>query len=230
MEKKDLCFALLIDGDNVSYKDVPDVIGQLIPLGSIFIKRVYRDFTTPQAAPWGSVINACALTPMQQFSYTSGKNVTDSTMIIDAMDILHEGNVNAFCIMSSDSDFTGLAKRLKESGAFVYGAGRSTTPSSFIVACDRFFKLDGDGAATEDGDESAPLSESGFIEYVKSIISDNPNGFMFLTTIMNIIYRKYPDFDCRNYGYKKVVDLLSNSGQFLITHKSDLSVTVSLAK
>lgn len=142
MEEKNYTIALLIDTENVSAKYLDVLIKELIALGRVTYKRMYGDFTAAQTTGWKSIVNQFSIMPVQQYTYTTGKNVTDSKMIIDAMDILYTGNVDAFCIMSSDSDFTGLAKRLKESNMFVIGAGESKTPGSFINACDRFFKLD----------------------------------------------------------------------------------------
>ena len=142
MEEKNYTIALLIDSDNVSPRYLSVLMKELIALGRVTYKRMYGDFTSPQKNGWRDLVNQFSVIPVQQYTYTSGKNVTDSKMIIDAMDILYTGNVDAFCIMSSDSDFTGLAKRLKESNMFVIGAGESKTPASFINACDRFFKLD----------------------------------------------------------------------------------------
>ncbi len=142
MEDKNYTIALLIDSDNVSSKYLNALMKELIALGRVTYKRMYGDFTTPTKSGWRDLVNQFSIMPVQQYSYTTGKNVTDSKMIIDAMDILYTGNVDAFCLMSSDSDFTGLAKRLKESNMFVIGAGENKTPGSFINACDRFFKLD----------------------------------------------------------------------------------------
>lgn len=142
MEEKNYTIALLIDTDNISAKYISVLMKELIALGKVTYKRMYGDFTAQARSGWRDLVNQYSITPVQQYSYTQGKNVTDSKMIIDAMDILYTGNVDAFCIMSSDSDFTGIAKRLKESNMFVIGAGESKTPGSFINACDRFFKLD----------------------------------------------------------------------------------------
>ena len=142
MEEKNYTIALLIDSDNVSSKYLNALMKELIALGRVTYKRMYGDFTTPAKSGWRDLVNQFSIMPVQQYSYTTGKNATDSKMIIDAMDILYTGNVDAFCLMSSDSDFTGLAKRLKESNMFVIGAGENKTPGSFINACDRFFKLD----------------------------------------------------------------------------------------
>lgn len=134
--------ALLIDVENVSSKYMKALDKELIVLGKVTYKRMYGDFTSGNTSGWKELVNEFSITPVQQFSYTTSKNSTDSKMVIDAMDILYSGNVDAFCIMSSDSDFTTLAKRLKEANMFIIGAGEGKTPSSFVKTCDRFFYLD----------------------------------------------------------------------------------------
>ncbi len=151
MNEENLTIALLIDTDNVSAAYMSDLEQKLIALGKVTYRRMYGDFTRDQSKGWRELVNDFSLIPVQQYTYTSGKNATDSRMVIDAMDILYSGNVNAMCIMSSDSDFTGLAKRLKESNIFVIGAGEKKTPQSFVKACDRFFLMgEADGAETEE--------------------------------------------------------------------------------
>lgn len=142
MNSENLIIALLIDTDNVSPKYMDYIEKELIALGKVSYKRMYGDFAQNSASSWRSIVNDFSITPIQQYSYTTGKNATDSKMVIDAMDILYSGNVNAMCIMSSDSDFTGLVKRLKESNIYVIGAGEGKTPASFVKACDRFLTLD----------------------------------------------------------------------------------------
>ena len=149
MENENYNIALLIDTENVSAKYMEKLEKDLIVLGRVSYKRMYGDFTKKSASGWRDIVNDFSLTPVQQYSYTAGKNVTDSKMIIDAMDILYSGNVDAICLMTSDSDFTGLAKRLKESNIYVIGAGEKKTPESFVHACDRFFVLDEDGKQEE---------------------------------------------------------------------------------
>lgn len=172
MEEKSYTIALLIDTENVSAKYLDVLIKELIALGRVTYKRMYGDFTTTQTAGWKNIVNQFSVMPVQQYTYTTGKNVTDSKMIIDAMDILYTGNVDAFCIMSSDSDFTGLAKRLKESNMFVIGAGESKTPGSFINACDRFFKLD--NLAKGKQRMASPVKEKDSKEVKKKSKSEEP--------------------------------------------------------
>ncbi len=142
MENANYTIALLIDTDNVSAKYMEALEKELIILGKVTYRRMYGDFTRQGAESWRALVNEFSITPVQQYTYTTGKNATDHRMVIDAMDILYSHNVNAFCILSSDSDFTGLAKRLRESNMFVIGAGERKTPASFVKACNRFFVLE----------------------------------------------------------------------------------------
>ena len=142
MENNNYTIALLIDAENINSKYISALNKELIMFGRVTYKRMYGDFTGTMLQPWKNVINEHAITPVQQFSYTQGKNATDSKIIIDAMDILYSGNVDAFCIMSSDSDYTGLVKRLKESNIFVIGAGEKKSPRSFVNACNKFLSVE----------------------------------------------------------------------------------------
>ena len=137
----ELRFAVLIDADNVPYSNVKGMLEEIAKYGTPTFKRIYGDWTKPTVSGWKSVLLENAITPIQQYSYTTGKNATDSAMIIDAMDILYTGKVDGFCIISSDSDFTRLALRLRESGAKVIGMGQKKTPSPFIAACDKFIYI-----------------------------------------------------------------------------------------
>src|ERR1700754_2507677 len=139
---KDLKFAVLIDADNVPYSNVKEMLEEIAKNGTPTIKRIYADWTKPTVSGWKTVLLENAITPIQQYSYSTGKNSSDSAMIIDAMDILYSGKVDGFCIVSSDSDFTRLAIRLREAGMKVIGIGEKKTPSSLIAACDRFIFLE----------------------------------------------------------------------------------------
>ena len=135
---QDKRFAVLIDADNVSDKYIKVILDEISNDGIITYKRIYGDWTKPSLSSWKSVLLNHSITPMQQYNYTTGKSSTDSAMIIDAMDILYSGNVDGFCLVSSDSDFTRLAARLRESGMYVIGMGEKKTPNPFIAACNRF--------------------------------------------------------------------------------------------
>ena len=140
--EKDLRLAVLIDADNASRTAMKDVMAEVAAYGTPTIKRIYGDWTTPNMSTWKAILLECAITPIQQYSYTTGKNSTDSAMIIDAMDILYSGNCDGFVLVSSDSDFTRLAVRLREAGMKVYGMGEKKTPKPFIVACDKFVYIE----------------------------------------------------------------------------------------
>src|SRR5512137_435424 len=138
----DLRLAVLIDADNIPFANVKGMLEEIAKYGTPTFKRIYGDWTKPTVAGWKGVLLENAITPVQQYSYTQGKNATDSAMIIDAMDILYSGKVDGFCIVSSDSDFTRLATRLREAGMKVIGIGERKTPPPFIVACDKFIYLE----------------------------------------------------------------------------------------
>ena len=141
-QTKDLKFAVLIDADNVPYSNIKGILEEIAKYGTPTFKRIYADWTKPTVSGWKGVLLENAINPVQQYSYTTGKNATDSAMIIDAMDILYTGKVDGFCIISSDSDFTKLATRLRESSMVVFGVGERKTPAPFIAACDKFIYVE----------------------------------------------------------------------------------------
>lgn len=252
MEEKNYTIALLIDTDNVSSKYMNALYNELIALGKITIKRMYGDFTVQNANGWKKIINEFSITPVQQYSYTTGKNATDSKVIIDAMDILYTKNVDAFCIMSSDSDYTGLAKRLKESNMFIIGAGEKKTPSSFINACDRFFQLDKltsylkekeetpksvkkpvkeeppvELESEESLEESRKCSKEN-IENLSVKILENTDGKPYaLSALVSKIYQAYPQFNFKDFGAKKAQDFF-NKEVFVITSGKTTEKYISL--
>ena len=142
MELNDKKFAVLVDADNISHRKIKDILDEIANYGTPTIKRIYGDFTNPKSAAWKEVLLENSITPIQQYAYTTGKNATDSALIIDAMDILYSGNCDGFVLVSSDSDFTRLATRLREAGMKVYGMGEKKTPKPFIVACDKFVYIE----------------------------------------------------------------------------------------
>lgn len=217
--------AVLIDSDNVPYKNIGGILREVAKYGTPTIKRIYGDWTTQQASGWKSVLLEHALTPIQQYSYTTGKNSTDSAMIIDAMDILYEGNVESFCIVSSDSDFTRLVIRLREEGRYVIGIGERKTPSAFIVACDKFIYMDIiDLVETKGIDAKIDVdskSRNKLIKLIKSSINDlaDDNGYVYMGDLGNHLMKKQPDFDPRNYGYYQLTPLLKALNQFIIDER-----------
>ncbi|MBC7642820.1 MAG: NYN domain-containing protein [Flavobacterium sp.] len=241
---KELKLAVLIDADNVPYSNVKGMMEEIAKYGTPTTKRIYADWTKPNANGWKTVLLEHAITPIQQYSYTVGKNSSDSAMIIDAMDLLYSDKVDGFCIVSSDSDFTRLAIRLRESGMKVIGIGEKKTPNSFIVACDRFIYIEVlDGAIKKKATKpiavvpeikkitsktnTKPTSETinqpelpkvlnkidnqtiELIENTLEAIGDE-YGWAFLGDVGNLIVKKKPEFDPRNYGFTKLTPMLKS--------------------
>lgn len=229
---RDLRLAVLIDADNVPYSNVKGMLEEIAKYGTPTFKRIYGDWTKPHVTGWKSVLLENAITPIQQYSYTSGKNATDSAMIIDAMDILYTGRVDGFCIVSSDSDFTRLAIRLREAGMKVFGLGEKKTPVSFISACDKFIYIEILKIAEEPAKPAATVSKTtikktepadtilkidkGLIKLITASINDlaDEEGWAFLGDLGNLLLKKQPDFDPRNYGFKKLVPLIKAINRF----------------
>lgn len=225
---KELKLAVLIDADNVPYSNVKGMMEEIAKFGTPTTKRIYADWTRPNANGWKSVLLEHAITPIQQYSYTVGKNSSDSAMIIDAMDLLYSDKVDGFCIVSSDSDFTRLAIRLRESGMKVIGIGEKKTPNSFIVACDRFVYIEVlDGAINKklpkrSADTKKPIEKPvekslnkvdiQTIELIETTIEDicDDDGWAFLGDVGNLIVKKKPEFDPRNYGFTKLTPMLKS--------------------
>ncbi|HEY6142062.1 MAG TPA: NYN domain-containing protein [Flavobacterium sp.] len=249
---KELKLAVLIDADNVPYSNVKGMMEEIAKFGTPTTKRIYADWTKPNANGWKSVLLEHAITPIQQYSYTVGKNSSDSALIIDAMDLLYSGKLDGFCIVSSDSDFTRLAIRLRESGMKVIGIGEKKTPSAFIAACDRFVFIEVlDGAikktrktANVQNKSPKPTAAAPVIESKKAVDQSSDNnrneqaqqkeapskidnqtieliedtldaigdedGWAFLGDVGNLIVKKKPEFDPRNYGFSKLTPMLKS--------------------
>lgn len=219
MELNDRRFAVLIDADNVSPKYIKYILNEVSDLGVATYKRIYGDWTDTEKKSWKNVLLDWSVNPIQQYSYTTGKNSTDSAMIIDAMDILYSGNVDGFCLVSSDSDFTRLAQRLREAGMFVMGIGEQKTPKPFRAGCDAFKILE--IISSEDTPEDVvPVKVStDEIEKVitKLLIENNSqNQPVNLAKVGNFLTKRFSDFDVRNYGYSKLSTFLEslNSNDF----------------
>jgi uncharacterized LabA/DUF88 family protein len=221
-------YAVLIDADNISEKYIKSILDEISNDGVATYKRIYGDWTKPALGSWKNVLLDFSITPIQQYGYTSGKNATDSAMIIDAMDILYSGNVEGFCIVSSDSDFTRLAVRLRESGMYVVGMGEKKTPTAFISACNKFRYLEvlaqdslpntapAQEGGEEDTEEMTPLETiKSAVRTIVQEISDD-DGRAFVGEIGNMLIRRYPDFDVRNYGFRKLTPLLKSMETFEI--------------
>ena len=238
---KELKLAVLIDADNVPYSNIKGMMEEIAKYGTPTTKRIYADWTRPNANGWKNVLAEHAITPVQQYAYTVGKNSSDSALIIDAMDLLYSDKLDGFCIVSSDSDFTRLAVRLRESGMKVIGIGEKKTPKAFIAACDRFIFIEVlEGAkkkvpkanaesegkaqtkATLKAAEKAPQKalnkvDLQTIELIESTIEDigDDDGWAFLGDVGNLIVRKSPEFDPRNYGFQKLTPLLKSLSDIL---------------
>ncbi len=289
---KDPRLAVLIDADNIPYANIKEMLEEIAKYGNPTFKRIYADWTKPTVSGWKAVLLENAITPVQQYSYTSGKNATDSAMIIDAMDILYTGRVDGFCLVSSDSDFTRLATRLREAGMKVFGLGERKTPVSFISACDKFIYIEilkegkenarpltggttrgkqkagaaataGSGLGASQGGsakkasgtagpetsgsettgaettaagtgagasktepvnkpENLPVLDKALVKLISDSINDlaGEDGWTFLGELGNLLLKKKPDFDPRNYGFKKLVPLIKSIDRFEIDERN----------
>lgn len=261
-------FAVLIDADNVSVKYIKIILDEISKDGIATYKRIYGDWTNPSLISWKSTLLDNSIIPIQQYSYTTGKNSTDSAMIIDAMDILYSGRVEGFCLVSSDSDFTRLAARLRESGMTVIGMGESKTPNSFIAACNKFKYLDILSAADEEEPEEAAAPKAEPVKKaaqpkkaapkaakkpkeepkvekekpaetkkqqekaieeprtslrtirrsLRTIVRENSDedNWMMVSQVGNLLDKRYPDFDVRNFGFSKLTPFLESLDLFEI--------------
>jgi Fe-S-cluster formation regulator IscX/YfhJ len=230
---KDLRLAVLIDADNIPYRLISGILEEIAKYGVPTFKRIYADWTKPHVAGWKAVLLDHAITPIQQYSYTTGKNSSDSALIIDAMDILYTGRVDGFCVVSSDSDFTRLATRLREAGMKVFGMGEQKTPSPFRAACDKFIYIEILDQQPETGPKQIKLSDlrkkdkviskadKNLVSLVTSSINDiaDENGWAFLGELGNLLLKKRPDFDPRNYGFEKLLLLIKSLGNFEVDER-----------
>ncbi len=245
--EKDVRIAVLIDGDNIPSAYVTEMMEEIAKYGNPTVKRIYGDWTNPKLNKWKKLLLENAITPIQQYGYTVGKNATDSAMIIDAMDILYSGKVNGFCIVSSDSDFTRLATRLREAGMAVYGMGEKKTPNPFIVACDKFIYIEilkqeeelQEAAAETNTSSSRSKSKTKttrktkknnyekitpkVVRLISTTISDcaDEDGWAFLGDVGGLIQKKQPNFDSRNYGFLKLTPLINSIGKFEIERREN---------
>ena len=225
-----LNLAVLIDGDNIPSAYVKEMMEEIAKYGNPTIKRIYGDWTKPILSKWKNLLLENAITPIQQYGYTSGKNATDSAMIIDAMDILYSEKVNGFCLVSSDSDFTRLATRLREAGMQVIGIGEKKTPNPFIVACDKFVYIEilkNQSKQTESEHEKDFTKDivdkitARDIKLIATTITDlsDDHGWAFLGDVGSLLQKKQPNFDPRNYGFQKLTPLINSIGKFVIEQR-----------
>lgn len=217
--KKNLNLAVLIDADNAQAAIIEELLGEVSTYGTATVKRAYGDWTTSQLRGWKESLHMLAIQPIQQFAYAVGKNSTDSSLIIDAMDLLHGGKVDGFCLVSSDSDFTRLATRIRESGLAVFGFGEKKTPVAFVAACDKFVYteiLRPDTAQTPETSKPSSLQRRALIPMAevedtvrKAIVAaTRDDGFAPLGQVGNLVLKNMPAFDSRNYGCDKLSELV----------------------
>lgn len=224
--------AVLIDGDNIPSAYIKEMMEEIAKYGNPTIKRIYGDWTKPHLSKWKNLLLENAITPIQQYGYTTGKNATDSAMIIDAMDILYSEKVNGFCLVSSDSDFTRLATRLREAGMKVYGMGEKKTPDPFIVACDKFIYIEilknqSEDNESESVEHKTPAKDNfdkitpRVIKLISSTINDqaDDDGWAFLGDVGSLLQKKQPNFDARNYGFQKLTPLIKSIKNFEIEQR-----------
>lgn len=230
----DIKLAVLIDGDNIPSAYIKEMMEEIAKYGNPTIKRIYGDWTKPHLSKWKNLLLENAITPIQQYGYTTGKNATDSAMIIDAMDILYSEKVNGFCLVSSDSDFTRLATRLREAGMQVFGIGEKKTPSPFIVACDKFIYLEILNKQSDENESESPQQKSQnknevdkitpkIIGLIASTISDlaDDDGWAFLGDVGSLLQKKMPNFDSRNFGFQKLTPLIKSIKEFEIEDREN---------
>jgi hypothetical protein len=230
----DLNLAVLIDGDNIPSAYVKEMMEEIAKYGNPTIKRIYGDWTNPRLSKWKNILLENAITPIQQYGYTQGKNATDSAMIIDAMDILYSGKVNGFCIVSSDSDFTRLATRLREAGMQVFGIGEKKTPNPFIVACDKFIYIEILKNQTQEESSSTTEAKSKATSNIDKITANDlrlisttigdvadDDGWAFLGDVGSLLQKKQPNFDSRNYGFQKLTPLIQSINAIEVERRED---------
>lgn len=219
--------AVLIDADNASPSVIEALLGEIAKYGTAHVKRAYGDWTGTSLRGWKEHLLAQSIQPMQQFAYTVGKNATDAAMVIDAMDLLYTGRFDGFCLVSSDSDFTRLAARIRESGLTVYGFGERKTPKPFVAACDKFVYIENllappatsaDAALTPSSPASAAKlkGDTMLVNLLCNAVEagSDDDGWAHLAAVGHIITKQRPDFDARNYGYTKLSDLMAATTLF----------------
>jgi len=223
--------AVIIDADNSQPSIIEGLMEEIAKYGVASVKRIYGDWTDTRLKGWKSHLLGHGIQPMQQFGYTVGKNSTDSAMIIDAMDLLYTDKLDGFCIVSSDSDFTRLALRIREAGLSVYGFGEKKTPKAFLAACDKFIytenlRKEKKTAQTKRHPATKNIKkDEGLIEMLKNVVEDtaDDSGWSYLTHVRQTIANRRPDFDPRNYGYSNLIDLINKMEIFEVKKNDPFS-------
>ncbi len=227
-DEKIVKLAVLIDADNAQPSIIEGLLSEITKYGTANVKRIYGDWTAPSLKGWKEVLLLYSIQPIQQFGYTSGKNATDSALIIDAMDLLYTGKFDGFCIVSSDSDFTKLASRIREAGLFVYGFGERKTPKAFVSACDKFIFTE---VLRSKDDHSEQISrkptnqlkkDTNLVNLLRNAVeaSSDDSGWAHLASVGSNIAKQASEFDPRNYGYKKLGELVEATKLFQIEERT----------
>jgi uncharacterized LabA/DUF88 family protein len=225
--------AVLIDADNARPAIVEGLLAEIAKYGTAHVKRAYGDWTGTSLKGWKEHLLALSIQPIQQFAYTSGKNATDAAMVIDAMDLLYSGRLDGFCIVSSDSDFTRLAARIRESGLIVYGFGERKTPKPFVAACDKFIYTENLAFTEEAAPETAAKppaktaatklrGDAKLVNLLRNAVeaASDEDGWAGLSGVGQILTNQQPDFDSRTYGYPKLSNLVTATGLFDVDRRS----------
>jgi uncharacterized LabA/DUF88 family protein len=227
--------AVLIDADNAQPSIIEGLLAEVAKYGTAHVKRAYGDWTGTSLRGWKEQLLAQSIQPVQQFAYTRGKNATDAAMVIDAMDLLYSGRFDGFCIVSSDSDFTRLAARIRESGLTVYGFGERKTPKPFVAACDKFIYIENlayaDSAVAPAGEAAKPASrasaaqlkgDAALVNLLRNAVegASDDDGWAALGAVGHIVTNQRPDFDSRTYGYAKLSDLIEATTLFALERRS----------
>lgn len=228
--------AVLIDADNTSAKIADGLFEEVAKIGEASVRRIYGDFSGTRSKAWADVLAKHAIIPQQQFAYTTGKNASDITLVIDAMDLLHSGRFDGFCLVSSDSDFTRLAARIREQGIDVFGFGEQKTPESFRQACRRFIYTENLLAgAGKDGQDAASAAKSlqpvsAAVPLIKKVLAqeETEEGWVNLGTVGKQLLNLAPDFDPRTFGFRKLSDLIRKTNKFEVQQAEGRPVSIRL--
>ena len=229
-------FAVLIDADNTSPQIAEGLFEEVAKFGEASVRRIYGDFSSPRLRSWTDILQKYAIDPYQQFAYTTGKNASDIALVIDAMDLLHSGRFDGFCLVSSDSDFTRLASRLREQGADVYGFGAQKTPESFRQACRRFIYTENlmvESQATASSPKAQPLARPSAVAPLLTKVLrqiDSEDGWVSLGAVGTQLSNLSSDFDVRTYGFRKLSDLVKSTDAFDVDETDARHLRVRLRK
>lgn len=236
IDGKELSLAILIDADNTSHRHARAIFEEIATLGEANVRRVYGDFSGDRLKGWREVIQPLAIVPQQQFNYTTGKNAADITLVIDAMDLMHRGRLDGFCLISSDSDFTRLAQRLREDGAVVYGFGAKKTPEAFRNACSRFIYIENLLDSGEEGQKEKAGPRAGVkkelaskaVPLIRKAMEQawDDEDWVDLAVVGHRLNHLAPDFDPRTYDCDRLVTVVEKTGKFVVERPSGRGVRI----